>query len=155
MTIETRKILGTMGEAGIVDANIIVSAQCTRVPVLDGHTEAVSLRLRAPASPEDVAACLRAWRSPIAGLDLPTAPERPIVVFDDPRFPQPRRHATLGRGMTVSVGRVQACPAMAPEGRGVKFVVLSHNTVRGAAGGAILDAELMHARGLLPRRAAA
>ena len=77
-----------------------------------------------------------------------------IVVFDDPRFPQPRRHASLGGGMTVSVGRIQACPAIAPTGYGAKFVVLSHNTVRGAAGGAILNAELLHAQGRLPRRAA-
>jgi aspartate-semialdehyde dehydrogenase len=153
MTIETRKILGTLGAAGVDDADIVVSAQCCRVPVLDGHTEAVSVRFRTPASPEDVAACLREWRSPLAGMNLPTAPERPIVVFDDPRYPQPRRHASLGRGMTVSVGRIQACPAMAPVGRGAKFVVLSHNTVRGAAGGAILNAELLHAQGRLPRRA--
>ena len=152
MATETRKILGTLGSAGIDDAEIVVSAQCCRVPVIDGHTEAVSVRLGAPASPADVAACLREWTSPLAGLSLPTAPERPLVVFDDPRFPQPRRHANLGGGMTVSVGRVQACPAIAPDGRGAKFVVLSHNTVRGAAGGAILNAELLHAQGRLPRR---
>ena len=155
MAVETRKILGTLGAAGVEDADIVVSAQCCRVPVLDGHTEAVAVRFRSPASPEDVAACLREWRSPLAGMNLPTAPEAPIVVFDDPRDPQPRRHAGLGRGMSVSVGRVQACPAMAPAGRGAKFVVLSHNTVRGAAGGAILNAELLHAQGRLPRREAA
>ena len=154
MALETRKILGTLGAAGVDDAEITVSAQCCRVPVLDGHTEAVSVRFKAPASPGDVAACLREWRSPLAHLDLPTAPERALVVMDDPRHPQPRRHATLGGGMTVSVGRVQACPAIAPAGRGAKFVVLSHNTVRGAAGGAVLNAELLHAQGRLPRRAA-
>ena len=155
MAVETRKILGTLGASGISDADVVVSAQCCRVPVIDGHTEAVSLRLRSPASPAEVTACLREWRSPLAGMALPTAPERPLVVHDDPRFPQPRRHANLGGGMTVSVGRVQPCPAMASEGRGVKFVVLSHNTVRGAAGGAILNAELLHAQGRLPRREAA
>ena len=152
MAVETRKILGSLAEAGVTDAEIVVSAQCCRVPVIDGHTEAVSVRLGAPATPEDVAACLREWTSPLAGMDLPTAPERPLVVFDDPRFPQPRRHASLGGGMTVSVGRVQACPAITPDGRGAKFVVLSHNTVRGAAGGAILNAELLHAQGRLARR---
>ena len=155
MATETRKILGTLGTNGVDDADVVVSAQCCRVPVIDGHTEAVALRLRAPASAADVAACLREWRSPLAAMNLPTAPERPLVVHDDPRFPQPRRHASLGGGMTVSVGRVQPCPAMAPDGRGVKFVVLSHNTVRGAAGGAILNAEMLHAQGRLPRRDAA
>ena len=152
MATETRKILGTLGAEGIDDAEIVVSAQCCRVPVIDGHTEAVAVRFGSPASAADVAACLREWRSPLAGMNLPTAPERPLVVHDDPRFPQPRRHATLGGGMTVSVGRVQACPAIAPAGRGAKFVVLSHNTVRGAAGGAILNAELLHAQGRLPHR---
>ena len=152
MAVETRKILGTLGPDGVRDHGVVVSAQCTRVPVLDGHTEAVSVRFRDAPSAEDVAEALRAWRSPLAGLGLPTAPEHPVRVFDDPRFPQPRRHANLGGGMTVSVGRIQACPVL-----GVKLVVLSHNTVRGAAGGAILNAELLHARGLVasPAQAAA
>lgn len=150
MAIETRKLLGTLGAAGVADAEIVVSAQCNRVPVIDGHTEAVSVRFRTPATPEDVAAALREWRSPIADLGLTSAPARPIAVFDDPRFPQPRRHASLGGGMTVSVGRIQPCPVL-----GVKFVVLSHNTVRGAAGGAILNAELLAATGRLSGRAEA
>ena len=144
MATETRKILGTLADAGVTDADITVSAQCNRVPVIDGHTEAASVRFRTPASADDVAAALREWRSPLAGMDLPTAPDAPIAVFDDPRYPQPRRQAHLGGGMTVSVGRIQPCPVL-----GVKFVVLSHNTVRGAAGGAILNAELMHAQGRL------
>ena len=158
MATETRKILGTLGApgsgsgagSGVVDHPVVVSAQCHRVPVLDGHTEAVSLRLTGDPSPEAVADALRSWRSPLADLDLPTAPEHPVHVFDDPRFPQPRRHANLGGGMTVSVGRIQACPVL-----GVKMVVLSHNTVRGAAGGAILNAELLVARGLIAAPATA
>lgn len=150
MTVETRKILGTLTDAGVTDAEIVVSAQCNRVPVIDGHTEAVSLRLRTPASAEDVVEAMRAWRSPLVGRDLPSAPEHPLVVMADPRYPQPRRHAMLGGGMTVSVGRVQDCPVL-----GVKFVLLSHNTIRGAAGGAVLNAELMHAEGLLARHRAA
>ncbi len=146
MAVETRKILGTLSDAGVTDAEIVVSAQCNRVPVIDGHTEAVSLRLASPASAADVTEAMRAWRSPLAGRGLPSAPDRPLVVLDDPRYPQPRRHALLGGGMTVSVGRVQDCPVL-----GVKFVLLSHNTIRGAAGGAILNAELMHAEGLLAR----
>lgn len=150
MAAETRKILGTLTDAGVADADVVVSAQCNRVPVIDGHTEAVSLRLRTRATAEDVAEAMRAWRSPLSGRDLPSAPEHPLVVLADPRYPQPRRHAMLGGGMTVSVGRVQHCPVL-----GVKFVLLSHNTIRGAAGGAILNAELMHADGLLARTRAA
>ena len=150
MAVETRKLLGTLTEDGVDDADIVVSAQCHRVPVLDGHLEAVSVRFRAAASPADVAAALREWTPSITDLDLPTLPARTVEVRDDLDFPQPRRHANLGGGMTVSVGKVQACPAIAGEGRGAKFVVLSHNTVRGAAGGAILNAELLRATGRLP-----
>ncbi len=155
MAVETRKILGTLADGGIADAEVIVSAQCNRVPVIDGHTEAVAVRFRTPASAADAAEAMRSWRGALVGMDLPagslpTAPETPLVVFDDPRWPQPRRHANLGGGMTVSVGRVQDCPVL-----GVKFVVLSHNTVRGAAGGAILNAELMLATGRIGARASA
>jgi aspartate-semialdehyde dehydrogenase len=145
---ETRKLLGRLTDAGVEDADVVVSAQCTRVPVLDGHTECVSVRLRTPASPADVAEALASWASPIAGLGLPTAPARPVRVHADERHPQPRRHANAGGGMQVSVGRVQACPVL-----GVKLVVLSHNTIRGAAGGAVLNAELLAAQGRLrPRK---
>lgn len=149
MAIETRKILGTLGADGVADADVTVSAQCNRVPVVDGHMEAVSVRLSSPATVEEALAALRDWRSPLAGRDLPTSPDQPILVSDDPTAPQPRTHVHLGGGMTVTIGRVQACPAMSSDGRGIKFVVLSHNTVRGAAGGAILNAELLHADGRL------
>src|SRR5690606_23037497 len=95
---------------------------------------------------------MRGWVSPLADLRLPTAPARPLRVFDDPRYPQPRRHARAGGGMQVSVGKVQPCPAIARDGLGVKFVVLSHNTIRGAAGGAVLNAELLQAQGHLAAR---
>ncbi|GAB5534389.1 MAG: aspartate-semialdehyde dehydrogenase [Rubricoccaceae bacterium] len=154
MAVETRKLLGTLSDAGVTDAEIVVSAQCHRVPVLDGHMEAVSIRFRQPASASAVAATLRDWRPSITDLDLPTLPTRTLEVRADETFPQPRRHAGLGNGMTVSVGRIQPCLAIAPEGFGVKLVILSHNTVRGAAGGAILNAELLHAHGRLPARTA-
>ena len=150
MHVETRKILGTLGPDGVADAEVVVSAQCNRVPVVDGHTEAVSVRLATPASAADAVEALRSWRSPLAGRGLHTSPETPVWVTDDPAAPQPRTHVHLGDGMTVTVGRVQDCPVL-----GVKFVVLSHNTVRGAAGGAILNAELMAAEGRIGRRAAA
>src|SRR5690554_6005216 len=155
MAAEPLKLLGRIEGGRVVPAEIAISAQCNRVPVLDGHLECVSVRLRTPAGPDDVAAALAGFRSPLAGMGLSMAPARPIRVFSDERFPQPRRHAGAGRGMQVSVGRVRACPAIAREGFGVKFVVLSHNTVRGAAGGAILNAELLQAEGRLPVRAVA
>lgn len=147
MATETCKLLGTLTEVGIRPADVTLSAQCNRVPVLDGHTECVSVRLRTPASAAEAARVMASFESPLAGMGLPTAPGKPIRVFEDERFPQPRRHALAGGGMQVSVGRVQDCPVL-----GVKFVVLSHNTIRGAAGGAILNAELLHAQGRLVRR---
>ncbi len=149
MATETRKLLGTLGPDGVAEADVVVSAQCHRVPVIDGHLEAVSVRLGGSPSAAEVAATLRGWTSPLAGRDLPTAPETPILVTDDPAAPQPRTHVHLGGGMTVTVGRIQDCPVL-----GVKFVVLSHNTVRGAAGGAILNAELLAADGRIGQRAA-
>jgi aspartate-semialdehyde dehydrogenase len=154
MVVEPRKLLGTLDGGTVRPADIAISAQCNRVPVLDGHLECVAVRLGTSTSAADVAEALASFRSPLDGLDLPTAPEPPIRVFTDERFPQPRRHANAGGGMQVSVGRVRACPVIGPEGVGFKFVVLSHNTIRGAAGGAILNAELLHAQGrLVPREA--
>src|SRR5690606_1821884 len=116
----------------------------------DGHTECAAVRLAAPAGPEDVAEVMAAWEGPLAGMGLPTAPARPLRVFADERFPQPRRHSRAGGGMQVSVGKVQACPVL-----GVKFVALSRNPFRGAAGGASLNAELLLAQGRLVAREAA
>ncbi len=147
MAAEPLKLLGTLEDGAVRPAEITISAQCNRVPVLDGHTECVSVKLRTPASPEEVAEALASYRSPLAGIRLPMAPDQPIRVFEDERFPQPRRHAGAGGGMQVSVGRVRACPIL-----GIKFVVLSHNTIRGAAGGAILNAELLRAQGRLEAR---
>ncbi|MEP0548187.1 MAG: aspartate-semialdehyde dehydrogenase [Rhodothermales bacterium] len=144
LATEPLKLFGTLVDGAIRPAEMTISAQCNRVPVLDGHTECVSVKLGTAASPDDVAEALRSFQSPLAGLDLWMAPDRPIRVFDDERFPQPRRHVEAERGMQVGVGRVRACPVL-----GVKFVVLSHNTVRGAAGGAILNAELLLSEGRL------
>jgi aspartate-semialdehyde dehydrogenase len=106
--------------------------------------ETVSVRLTNSATPEEAIAAFREYPNPIGKLDLPTSPEPFIKVFEDPRFPQPRRQANLGGGMTVSVGRVRRCPI-----QDLRMVVLSHNTVRGAAGGAILNAELLVHQGYL------
>jgi aspartate-semialdehyde dehydrogenase len=147
MAAEPLKILGELRADGVAPAGMVISAQCNRVAVMDGHMECVSVRLARPATPAEAAEAMRSWKSPLAGLNLPTAPETPLRVFDDERFPQPRRHAMAAGGMQVSVGRVRACPVM-----GLKFVVLSHNTIRGAAGGAILNAELLVAQDRLRRR---
>lgn len=149
MATEPRKILGRLVDGRVEPAALRISAQCNRVPVLEGHLECISVKLSQPASAETVRDVLATFRSPIADLGLPTAPERLLQVFDEPHFPQPRRHAELGRGMTVSVGRIRPCEVF-----DVKFVALVHNTIRGAAGGAVLNAELLVRQGYLkPRRA--
>lgn len=147
MAIEPRKLLGTFQGGQVQFADFKISAQCNRVPVLEGHLECVSVKLRDGADADAVRQALQEWQDPIADLDLPTSPDRFIQVFDDPRYPQSRRHAELGGGMTVSIGRVRPCEVM-----DVKFVVLVHNTIRGAAGGAVLNAELLVKQGLLKHR---
>jgi aspartate-semialdehyde dehydrogenase len=139
---ETLKILGQDGGRAPLDAT--VSAQVTRVPVIDGHTMTVSVELTARPSSLDVVAAMRAFTGKPQALDLPTAPKPPIVVMEQENRPQPRLDAGLGGGMTVSVGRVRTCPVLTH-----KFVALGHNTVRGAAGASILNAELMVAEGLI------
>jgi len=141
---ELGKLLGRVDGGRIVDSPLVVSANCHRVATLDGHLAAVSFELAASASPEQVAAVLREFRGDTAGLDLPSSPDRPIRVRDEPDRPQPRRDRDAARGMAVVVGRVRACPVL-----GVKLELLSHNTVRGAAGGSLLNAELLVVRGLL------
>ena len=135
---EPNKLLGTVGPDGVAFARIALSASVNRVAVVDGHLESVAVRLTGSPSVQAVTDALRDWRAPAAVAGLPSSPERPLVVFDEPTFPQPARHVDLGAGMTASVGKVRACPVM-----GIKFNVLSHNTIRGAAGGAILNAELL------------
>lgn len=148
LATEPRKLLGTLRDGRIEPAAITVSAQCNRVPVKDGHTSCVSLRLKDEAAPEAVAEALRNFRSPLAGKGLPSAPETFVYVDDAPDAPQPDRHVHRGGGMTVSVGRIRPCEVF-----DIKFVTLVHNTVRGAAGGAILNAELLAQEGYLqPRR---
>ena len=141
---EPQKILGRRHGGRIEPASITISAQTTRVPVLDGHLLCVSLRLRRAASPIEVADELTAFRGHIASLDLPSAPDDPITVLDHDEPPTPRRHAGAGGGMTVTVGRIRRCPV-----HDIRLVALVNNTVRGAAGAAVLNAELMLQKGLL------
>ena len=142
MQSETQKILGTDG--GRVPSDVVVSAHTNRVPVIDGHTMTVSADLTTKPDVEAVIAAMRDFRGRPQQLGLPTAPMPPIVVMPETNRPQPRLDVDLGGGMAVSVGRVRTCAVLH-----VKFVALGHNTVRGAAGAAILNAELMQAEGML------
>jgi len=137
---ETGKILGLLGEGGIAPHPASVGATCTRTAVLDGHTIAVTVETERPCDPDAAVAALRDFEADYAGLDLPSAPRRPIVVHEDPFRPQPRLDRDAEGGMAVSVGRVRAEPAL---GRGLKYVALSHNTRLGAAKGLVLTAEYL------------
>ncbi len=141
---EPRKMLGTLSGAEINFAPITVSAQVHRVPVMDGHMVAMSVKLRDKASLDDVLEALRAFKVPEPIAKLPSTPEFPMLLRDEIDRPQPRRDRHTGNGMTVSVGRVQPCPVL-----DYKLVALSHNTIRGAAGGAIQAAEWVVASGYL------
>ena len=139
---ETLKILGTDGGRSPYDA--VVSAHTNRVPVIDGHTMTVSVDLEEDPYVEEVIEAFEGFQGRPQELKLPTAPIPAIVVTREPNRPQPRLDVDLGDGMAVSVGRVRPCPVLSS-----KFVALGHNTVRGAAGASILNAELMKAEGLL------
>ncbi len=109
---ETGKILGVPGASGIVPADFAVSATCTRAAVIEGHTEAVTVALGRPATPAAVADALREFGGDLAGLGLPSAPERLITVHDDPYRPQPRLDRDDDGGMTTSVGRIRPDAAL-------------------------------------------
>jgi aspartate-semialdehyde dehydrogenase len=141
---ETKKILGALGNGRVADHPVRLSATTTRVPVRDGHTGSISVGLEQKPTPEAIIDAWRSFRGRPQELDLPTAPKQPVVYLDEVNRPQPLLDANRDGGMTVSVGRLRACPLF-----DWKFVALGHNTIRGAAGAAILNAELMHAEGLL------
>jgi aspartate-semialdehyde dehydrogenase len=141
---ETNKILGAMKPGGVENHPVTISAAVTRVPVHNGHTGSISVKL---AQRPDAAAIVDAWngfRGKPQELDLPSAPKQPIVYLTEANRPQPALDANRDGGMTVTIGRLRPCPVL-----DYKFVALGHNTIRGAAGAAILNAELMHKEGLL------
>ena len=144
METEPLKIFGQLSDGAIEPTKLAISAQCNRVPVSDGHLESVSVRLRREVTREEITEAWRQFRGEPQQLNLPSAPERPIHYFDEDSSPQPRLHRNLEGGMAVSIGRLRPCPVL-----DYKFSVLSHNTVRGAAGGAILNAELMVEKGII------
>lgn len=143
---EARKLLGRFDGARIIEADLSLSAHCNRVPVLDGHMVALSVETERPAPAEAAAEVLRAFRCDDL-RDLPTAPTQPIVVRDEPDRPQPRLDRLSGNGMSVVVGRVRAEPLFGE--CGVKLMTLAHNTIRGAAGGSLFNAELAVKMGFL------
>ena len=136
---EPKKIMGRLLESRIEPIDFPISATCNRVPVFDGHTECVSLRLRRAASREELLQAWAAW----PGLDAPTAPEHPVVYLDDPLAPNPQTHVERFGGMSTLVGQLRPCPVLE-----WKFTLLSHNTLRGAAAGALLIAERWVSRSL-------
>lgn len=143
---ETRKILGALRAGAVDEAGMVVSAHTNRVPVVDGHTEVVSVGFRSPVTAEDATAVLQAFRAPAVVDTLPSTPARPVEVDPRPDRPQPRLDLERGQGMTVTVGRIRPCPLLH-----LRLVLLGHNTIRGAAGAAVQNAELLVAQGWLRR----
>ncbi len=135
---ETRKILGVMRDGKVEDAPLRVSAQTNRVAVLDGHTESISVELQQRAGLEELKRAWREFRGVPQERRLPSAPAQPVIVMEEADRPQPRLDVERQAGMAIFVGRARPCPAL-----DYKFTALGHNTVRGAAGAALLNAELM------------
>ncbi|HVB14565.1 MAG TPA: aspartate-semialdehyde dehydrogenase [Candidatus Dormibacteraeota bacterium] len=139
---ESLKILGGLDGERFLPADLRVSAQCNRVAVLDGHTEAVSVRLRRPASGEQLRQAFAEFTSEPQRLQLPSAPPQPILVIEGVDRPQPQLDREAAQGMAVSVGNIRPCPVL-----DWKFTLVVHNAIRGAAGAALLNAELLVAQG--------
>ena len=141
---ETNKILGSLSGAAVSNHPVNVSAAVTRVPVQSGHTASMSVALEEKADADAVVAAWATFVGRPQDLELPSAPPQPIVYLTEANRPQPALDANRDGGMTISIGRLRRCPIL-----DYKFVALGHNTIRGAAGAAILNAELMHREGLL------
>ncbi|MBI3659609.1 aspartate-semialdehyde dehydrogenase [Candidatus Acetothermia bacterium] len=144
MERETQKILGKFKNGKIEKHPMILSATTTRVPVIDGHTESVNVKLQKRVSLDEVKSAFRNYSSVPQKLKLPSAPEHPVVLKEEIDRPQPRLDVNIQKGMATIVGRVRPCSIF-----DWKFVILGHNTIRGAAGAAILNAELLKSQGFL------
>jgi aspartate-semialdehyde dehydrogenase len=138
METETLKLLGEFSGSEIVPADIRVSASCNRVPVIDGHTEAIWAGMRDKPTPEEVKEVFLKF-DPKLG-ELPSEPKKALIVRDEIDRPQPRLDRNMGKGMSVSVGRIR---------EGIRYIAMGHNTIRGAAGASVLNAELLHSMGKL------
>src|SRR5215831_11528519 len=146
METEPQKLLGKWDGGRFVQAGLGISAHCNRVPVENGHLESVSMSLKKVATLDEVREVLRDFTVSDELAALPTAVKNPVVVMDEENRPQPRRDVNAGHGMAAAVGRIRECPLL-----DVKLTLLSHNLLRGAAGAALLNAELLAARGLIAR----
>jgi aspartate-semialdehyde dehydrogenase len=144
MQQETQKILGDFMGESLRPLNAKVSAHCNRVPVVDGHTVTVSVEFERKPSRDEIVQALTSYRSVPQERKLPSAPPQPVIFMEEADRPQPRRDVERERGMAVFVGRLRECPVF-----DYKFVAMGHNTIRGAAGAAVLNAELMYSEGLL------
>jgi aspartate-semialdehyde dehydrogenase len=147
MESEPQKLLGKWDGARFLEAGLGISAHCNRVPVLEGHLECISVSLKKIASLKEVSEALRSFQVDAELAALPSAVRHPVHVLEADDRPQPRRDVHAGHGMAAVVGRVRECPLL-----DIKLALLSHNLVRGAAGAALLNAELLTARGFLNRR---
>jgi aspartate-semialdehyde dehydrogenase len=141
---ETNKIFGLLRNGTVESHPVTISATTTRVPVHNGHTGSISVSFEQTPDTETLIGAWNNFRGKPQDLELPSAPAQPIVYLREANRPQPTLDAARGGGMTVTVGRLRSCPVL-----DVKFVALGHNTIRGAAGAAVLNAELMHREGLL------
>ena len=150
MESEPQKLLGRWDGTRFIDAGLGLSAHCNRVPVLEGHLECISVSLKKIACLKEVREALCNFEVNAELRSLPSAIRHPVVLLDGDDRPQPRRDVHAGNGMAAVVGRVRECPLL-----DIKLTLLSHNLVRGAAGAALLNAELLAARGLLNRRVSA
>jgi aspartate-semialdehyde dehydrogenase len=144
MEEETRKLLGRLDGSKIVPGAFMVSVHCNRVAVEDGHTESVSLKLTKKAQPDEIVQAWQEFRSVPQEMDLPSAPKQPLQYVTAVDRPQPRLDVDAGAGMTATIGRLRPCNVL-----DWRFTVLSHNTIRGAAGAAVLNAELLKVQGYL------
>ena len=141
---ELTKLLGTLSDDEIVPAPFVVSAHTNRVPVEHGHTICMTLSFKKKPAPEAAVKALREWTGSKATLDLPSRPKHPVIVSDLPDRPQPKRDVNAGAGMTVTVGRVRKDPIL-----DIRLVAMGHNTIRGAAGGSVMNAEMLVASGVI------
>ncbi|MDE0890937.1 MAG: aspartate-semialdehyde dehydrogenase [Planctomycetota bacterium] len=142
--LETRRLLGTLEGGSIQPAELAVAATSNRVPVVDGHTACVSVSLGRPVEREEILEAWSAFSGVPQALGLPSAPAQPVVCLEGDDVPRPEHHVDEQGGMAISVGRLRRCPIL-----DWRFTTLSHNAIRGAAGGAVLLAELACERGLL------
>ncbi len=142
---ESKKLLGQLASDNITFAEMDIQATAVRVPTIDGHLLSVSVKLKNPPSDiRQVQEAFRNWENPVAEYDLPSSPDNPIRLYDEDRYPQPRLHADRENGMQTAIGRLRKGTVM-----DLGYVTMAHNTIRGAAGGAVLNAELLVAKGHL------